>query len=730
MSIVDQVLADARAELLSSVADVIDSINNKTPSASKLLEDLHSELKNCVTRTPRLHVVRRRLDAEILIQDFLKDGNKITLVSTQDVVNLISHLFSTDELLRLGFESIRTMSMQHRHGSHKPAEASPTQRHINIYLLRPTITDAKILKANIQYEKRNFFPVMCLPDVYDMFPQLLQRVLGESFTVGSREDGNNLVHLFPCNIHMAPIEPSVLSMFLTGSLKDFLADGDPMVSWFFAKSIEYLECRILRGAISTVTWLGQLSKLVCEAMIRGRRDCAANLTVLGLDTAVQPSDLSFMSQGLRAQNEHNKATSSDEANHTVIDQEVIKEWKQMMGVSSLLNEAVVMDRLLDMVTPLCLNFTYEGLLDNIFGIEQRQVRLPPGILEGHSNAPLSTHEQYRNNLLMNRNEFNEVTTEVMPLTSTFYKEIRWLCYADAAKYLHQRALQIHKGYDHGELNTIGEMSDFVKRFKILQKEHSELNSHVNLMSWISSLIKGDIIQLLHQLEDFILHSSSDVKSEDYKLSSITAKLFNKPEDPGISMFLDVIYANADIKQVYRLLMLLSQTRGGIREDNLKNIKRVIADQYGFEQLMTIQLFEDMGLIGVNNNPDTIRWSRLCKKLNLLVDRETSSSDYSVFFGGYAPMSMRLLQLILVTQSISTIKSELSLLNSPIGVLRQKSLLKCDPKKNCSYMLFGLIGGITLGEIAAVASMNQKRSQQILVLTTNVINMQNIVNATF
>ncbi|CDR96724.1 VACUOLAR PROTEIN SORTING (VPS33), putative [Babesia bigemina] len=748
MSLVDRVASDARAELLSSIANVIVSIErSQSAESSASSNDVngHRQVPYRVAGTVSSPERGESQDSAGWIRQFISKGNKLNVNCTQDVHDLVSHLFATDELSALGLDSFKTLAAQQSwRSSPRKGDGKATGGSYTLYMIRPTLPDASQLKSVLHYDRSECY-VLCLPEVSDMFPGVLQGMLGKSFTVlrgiGGHH-GNRVVHLYSCNVHMAPVESCVLSMFISRSFQTFYAEGDPMASWFYAKAFEHLESRIFDGAVPRVTCLGHLSRLVGEVMLKGRRDSAADLIILGSERSHSGSDMPYLTKEMNENRYRKQGTAADSAETqsakagdkgSNASAQATTDTMRLLRQSSVVDEAVLIDRYVDLVTPMCLNFTYEGLLDNLFGVVQGHAHLPPGVVEGSAGAaPIGILDQYRSNIASNRGALAARATQsgsVLTLSSPLYKDIRWMNYSEVGKYLHQRALQVHKGYERGDLSTLGEMDAFVKKFKNLQKEHSELSVHVNLMSWLSSLVNGDLIQLLQHMEDTILQCSSDVKPDDSKLASITAKLFNKPCDPCVALFLDLIFWNVDVNQLYRLLVLASQTRDGIKSSDLQNIKRAVVDQYGFNQLLAMHELERMGMVRINDAPDGLRWSRLCKKLNLLVDRDTGTADYSMIFGGYAPISLRLYQLIVLSRGIGSIQSELRLLNCPVSVLRQKGLVadqKRQEAKAATYKLLGYLGGVTLGEIAAVAYLNQKQSQQILLLTTDIVGMRNML----
>ncbi|ORM39923.1 Vacuolar protein-sorting-associated protein 33 -like protein [Babesia sp. Xinjiang] len=741
MSLVEQVAADARAELIYSLANVVGSIEqlqSRAAAATARGNDETADIQDLNNPKTTVLDTKIRHDGTQYIQKFVSEGNAIHLNCTRDVQDLLNHLFKENELIKIGITSTRIIQTQTTRRRTRTTETTDANQSYELYLLRPTFEDAALLKTALCYDRNDCF-VICLPDISDMFPDMLQGVLGKGFTVSrgiTKQAGNRVVHLYSCNVHMAPVESCALSMFLPQSFEAFYAHSDPAASWFFARALEHLESRIFDGVVHRVTCLGHLSRYSGEILLKSRRDCAAELIITGTQRSYGASDMPFLTRELKKRTqgetqgaeEFSNSTSTTQTTATGRDTGNIDHRMRLMRQSNIVDEAVLIDRRVDMVTPMCLNFTYEGLIDNLLGVVHGHVRVPSGVIEGSAGAASDILDQYRTTFSQNTNSENRVPTvdsTVLPLNSMLYRELRCLNYSEVGKHLHQRALQVHKGYERGDLTTLDEMDAFVKKFKSLQQEHSELSVHVNLMSWLSSIANSDSRQLLHQLEDSILQSTTDVKLEDSKLASITAKLFNKPCDPCVALFLDLIFWNVEVQQIYRLLVLLSQTRDGVKSSDLNSIKRAIVDQYGFDQLLVLQKVEQMGLLRINDTPDGLRWSRLCKKLNLLVDRDTGAADYAWIFGGYAPISIRLFQLIVLANNVSSLQQEFRLLNCPVSVLRQKNDLPSNARNKASAKLLGFLGGVTLGEIAAVASLNQKRGEQTILLTTNVVNMRSI-----
>ena len=111
---------------------------------------------------------------------------------------------------------------------------------------------------------------------------------------------------------------------------------------------------------------------------------------------------------------------------------------------------------------------------------------------------------------------------------------------------------------------------------------------------------------------------------------------------------DLICADTDRSQLSRALRLLclqSLSSGGIRSNKFDALKRIIIQTYGYEQLLTICNLERSGIL---KRKDLLlvesmsTWHSLRKPFRLIDERV---SDISYVAAGYAPLSVRLLQIL-------------------------------------------------------------------------------------
>ncbi|XP_953280.1 vacuolar protein sorting/secretion protein, putative [Theileria annulata] len=675
--------------------------------------------------------------------------NNITLICSDDVYDMLNVLFN-DSILELGFLSFNRIEDGIARQSKGIAEDYNVSKVNEVFVIRPTFRDSQRLATLLQTRHTNVIRVVCLPEICELYPEVLSNLLGKNYTVckyGSNTPyTNNLVELFECPIHMVPVD-GILSMFMPNSFSDFYLNGDPTTAWFFAKALDYLQRRHLGGSILNVTGVGTLSKYVIELMLKNRRDLAANMIVEGMDKI--QNEKCFIPIKLLQYYHDNMLT--DVSNFNIYESKKVNKLNDLDSRILLTNSAsfkssIIIDRKVDLITPMCTNFTYEGLLDSVFGLKCNTVNVDSQALDGKLVSSLDLVVDFQKS--KQKNNFNK---KPVSLKSKLYEEIRWLDFSKVGSYLHEKALRVKKGYEGGGMQTIGEMGEFVKKFKSLQQEHVTLSTHVNIMGYLNSFVKSERFHLVQNIEDCILQGSTDGNKDDSKLANISKLWTKKSGDPFIAQILELIFWNIQVFTIFRLLILLSQTMDGLKQSDFDTIKKAIIYQYGFQYLKTIQNFIKSGLIKINNVVDSSRWQKIYGKFNLLVDSELSKSDCSGIFGGYAPLSIRIVQLLSVSNDSAPLSSEFGLLNCQIVSTKQKPVtsnshsnlnrLSKDSRKSSlndslsseyiddptEHCLICYIGGITIGEVASVSLINSFNKSKFVVLTTDIVNSIKLTN---
>ncbi|XP_069352831.1 vacuolar protein sorting-associated protein 33A isoform X2 [Eulemur rufifrons] len=189
---------------------------------------------------------------------------------------------------------------------------------------------------------------------------------------------------------------------------------------------------------------------------------------------------------------------------------------------------------------------------------------------------------------------------------------------------------------------------------------------------------------------------------------------------------DCIAQKHPLIKVLRLVCLQSVCNSGLKQKVLDYYKREILQTYGYEHILTLHNLEKAGLLkpqtGSRNNYPTIR-----KTLRLWMDdvNEQNPTDISYVYSGYAPLSVRLAQL-LSRPGWRSIEEVLRILPGPHFEERQPLPTglqkKRQPGENRVTLVF-FLGGVTFAEIAALRFLSQLEDggTEYVIATTKLMN---------
>lgn len=196
---------------------------------------------------------------------------------------------------------------------------------------------------------------------------------------------------------------------------------------------------------------------------------------------------------------------------------------------------------------------------------------------------------------------------------------------------------------------------------------------------------------------------------------------------------DCIAQKHPLIKVLRLVCLQSVCNSGLKQKVLDYYRREILQTYGYEHILTLNNLEKAGLLkaqtGGRNNYPTIR-----KTLRLWMDdvNEQNPTDISYVYSGYAPLSVRLAQL-LSRPGWRSIEEVLRILPGPHFEERQPLPTglqkKRQPGENRVTLVF-FLGGVTFAEIAALRFLSQLEDggTEYVIATTKLMNGNSWIEA--
>uniref|UniRef100_U3IH00 Vacuolar protein sorting-associated protein 33A n=1 Tax=Anas platyrhynchos platyrhynchos TaxID=8840 RepID=U3IH00_ANAPP len=516
-----------------------------------------------------------------------------------------------------------------------------------IFFVRPKLELMDIIADNVLREDRGRSPQR---DFHILFvPRrslLCEQWLKEQGVLGS------FIHREQYSLDLIPFDGDLLSMESESAFKECYLESDQTSLYHAAKGLMTLQA--LYGTIPQIFGKGECARHVANMMIRMKREFP------GSQNSIFP----------------------------------------------VFDTLLLLDRNVDLLTPLATQLTYEGLIDEIYGIQNTYVKLPPEKFapkkQGEGGKDLPTEPK---KLQLNSAE-------------ELYAEIRDKNFNAVGSVLSKKAKIISAAFEERHhAKTVGEIKQFVSQLPHMQAARSSLANHTS----IAELIK-DITS------EYLLYRLRDLTSEDFFDNLTVEQEFMSGIDTDkVNNYIeDCIAQKHPLIKILRLVCLQSVCNSGLKQKVLDHYKREILQTYGYEHILTLNNLEKAGLLkpqtsGRNNYP-TIR-----KTLRLWMDdvNEQNPNDISYVYSGYAPLSVRLAQL-LARPGWRSIEEVLKMLPGPHFEERQQLPTGLQKKRqhgeNRVTLVF-FLGGVTYAEIAALRFLSQMEDggTEYVIATTKLIN---------
>ncbi|KAL8271943.1 hypothetical protein Esti_004067 [Eimeria stiedai] len=661
--------------------------------------------------------------------------------------------------------------------------------------LRRLLSSCAQQKADSSGQDSPLLPAAAASLLFNLSSTLLPRgdVASEAGGGGSSSVSPDSVVVTHCPLRFFPLEKDVLSLEFPNFLRAFHGQGDPTTCKQVAEAVVVLQEDLQQGIlVPNLRCIGSAAKYIADHLIRRRREqqrlqmeeasVGGNL-VPAASGAGMPADLVPPVHGVLDASDLEEAqlptASSGQGGMGRVS-------PGRMNTAAVLphqiDMLVLFDRRADLVTPLCTPFTYEGLLDNIVGIDgsgldvpkqllqqqQQQQQGEPGAAQRLDVAGLSG--QAADILMVERGK----TQRVSLAGDALYALLRDLHQSEVGATLHRVASDIQQTYREKEsLRTIADISSFMPKFKSKQQEHSSLSLHVKLASFVSAVAKSPAYHRRLCVEDQLLQTGGTGSSGAFDAATVGEfeDLIDESAATEAAASAGLCSAAAaTLDEVYRLLCLASVVNGGIKPKHLEPLLHSIVQQHGLPELRRIAALHKVGLLREQLSVHTgkagasgmgvQRWKYVREKCRLMVDEQQAMTDIAYACSGYAPLSIRLLQLLHETSlGWRAIPDVLNSLWGPAMEIRQqqtmpKAMLKpdqhvlspgaCAPtgaaraqqrgsSNSPTLVVILFLGGVSHAEIAAVRRLNEmerkKTSEaergfadrrQYLILTTEIL----------
>mmetsp|Transcript_1248 Transcript_1248/g.2696 ORF Transcript_1248/g.2696 Transcript_1248/m.2696 type:complete len:665 (-) Transcript_1248:35-2029(-) len=544
---------------------------------------------------------------------------------------------------------------------HLRTEPFETDQRRVMFLVRDKIWNMKAIAKQVRFNQNNRQKLEYCVIVVPRRTIICERVLEE-------EGVYNDVQLGEFDLGLIPCEDDVISMEYPDALRECLCDGDFSSLFYAARCIRKLESRF--GIIPTIKGKGASAKKVADIIVRLRKEV--------------PED--------------NKGE----------------------GEEQQIDELILVDRESDLVTPMLTQLTYEGLIDDIFGISNGIVELPSELI---SSAPQVGDKKAKVKV-----QFNSSDQLFALLRDANFEQVGSIV-KKRATFL--KAVQDEKDSLQGK--SVTEIKEYVRKLKEIniQQEKNLLSLHTSIALEIKSLVTSCLFSRRLEIEQGILQGRIG-------------------PDRAVEFIQHLLCRKEPFLKTLRLLCLSSLIFNGIKR--LETLKTEFIQVYGFEVMQTLEKLEKVNLIKKAESTSSIAaaaanisaatagisvaqltnkltqstgWEGMKKKLKLVVETEDDSfnDDIAYCYSGYAPISSRIAENALFPPGGDWTAAEemFSLIPGPLFEHVQPSLptaatVTTPPKTaaraaNTRHVaLIFFVGGATCAEVSSIRHLARQQTR--------------------
>ena len=372
---------------------------------------------------------------------------------------------------------------------------------------------------------------------------------------------------------------------------------------------------------------------------------------------------------------------------------------------------IVLDRSVDFITPFLSNLTFEGLVDECYGIDKGQIKVKKKLFKGKFKE-------------FDKKIKPEKDMMIYPLTSDingFYCDLRCFHYQTVLKYLlglSNRMEEIKKNKNN--IKSLSEVGDTA----------IELQKLVHINSY-----KQDNMEMIHEIFKIV--------DEDYQIKE-NSILQGISQSNSETFYDDCITDKKDLDKILSLMILESLTQNGI--ENYAKIKRDILAVYGYQNIFLLRNLETLEWLKEKDKLSLKKifksnYQQISEKLNLFTEDfflgKTDSLSY--VHQGYCPISLRLIEKV-GEGGWSEIKDILQLIPGETSFPNNESEI-ANPKEELNTIFLVFLGGITYTEIEGIRYLNRKYKQfydksdrenktrkQFIIITTQILNRKKLLNS--
>lgn len=427
----------------------------------------------------------------------------------------------------------------------------------------------------------------------------------------------SLMHVEEFKCHLFPFDSDLISMEIPEVFREYYLENDPTCLYLVAQSIVHLQK--LYGAIPNAWGKGQAAKHVWDLVQRLQREDNC------FERSKQPQ-------------------------------------------TSCIDQILLIDRAVDLISPLATQLTYEGLIDEIFGLNNATAYFP-------AEKFLSSEERQSESLAEGKKQV------VLNSKDKLFADIRDKNFNAVGAVLSKQAklTLMNSQLEDREDLTVQEMKLYVQRLPQIMAMKAALSQHTAIAECIKEVTDG---------QEFL----DGLQAEQEFLSCIEV-------DKASSYIEDLIAQKAPLIKVLRLICLQCLTGSGLKPKLLEYYKREIVQVYGLETLLALTNLEKVGLLKGQSLSRQYTVLRKALRLTMFTD-EINPTDISYVHCVYAPLSARLAEQLGKNGGWKQLHDVLGLLPGPTldGVQQSVGAIPTGNSEAPRVILVFFIGGCTFAEV--------------------------------
>lgn len=421
-------------------------------------------------------------------------------------------------------------------------------------------------------------------------------------------------------LYFFPLERDVLSLELGDAFRDLYLCKNPTPTFLLAKALMGIQQK--HGLFPRIIGKGDNAKRVADLLHRMRQELLAG----------------------------------DESGDT---------FKPALSPSTTTESVIIIDREVDFVTPLLTQLTYEGLIDEVFGIQDNQAEVDSTIVGAAGQGAAQAAAAQSASSAASNSAPSRKRKIQLDSSDKLYERLRDQNFAIVGTLLNKVARRLRSDFEsRHSTRTTAELKEFVRKLPGLQAEQASLKIHTGLAEEIMKYTRSDRFSRLLEVQQN-LESGADPSSQFDAIEELIAR-------------------DTPLPEVLRLLCIYSCISGGIKTKEFDQFRRLILEGYGYQHMLTMSNLEKLQLFlprssplaamiipltgggsgtsggasgsGATESGTKTNYSHLRKLLRLVVDEvnEGDPNDISYVYSGYAPLSVRLVQCILQKQYLLSI----------------------------------------------------------------------------